>query len=280
MVGNTNNFFRFSRVLMVVAASVALSQCDRQPEPVEAEPVAQPEPAPVIPAPTAMNRADLLAAVTRAASAYASGTQPEGVDSLVGRPFSIRMPFGCSGPHSVPVDGPGDGLAHWSWGPERKTIRLTLTPGDWLNTALVSSTAGSSDWEAVEGFWIPQPWLNEETCSQVQADPLQSGQRAPSSQTVGLAAVFKADESRVGRRNGRAYTFTVRGEGDAEPTPPANGYRVLVEGRLAAFPGGRAIRCRASGPDQRPVCIAAIQLDRVAFAEAESGAVLSEWRPG
>lgn len=280
MLGNTTKSARLLPVLATVAASLMLIQCDRAPKPIEAEPVVEPAPAPVIPAPTAMTRADLLGAVASAASAYAAGERFEGADPLVGRPFAVRLPFGCSGPQPVSVDGPGDGLGHWSWGPDRKTIQLSLTPGDWLSTALISSTSGGSDWEAVEGFWIPQPWLRAETCSRVRADALQSGEGAPSPQTIGLAAVFKADESRVGRRNGRAYTFTVRAEGDAALSAPANGYRVVVEGRLAAFPGGRAVRCRASRPDQRPVCIAAIQLDRVAFTDGDSGSVLSEWRPG
>lgn len=280
MRGTTTIFARLSPVLATVAASLMLSQCDRAPKPIEAEPIAEPSPAPAIPTPTTMTRADLLNAVSHAASAYAAGERFEGADPLVGRPFAIRIPVGCGAPQSTTVDGPTEGLAQWSWGPDRKTIQLSLTPGDWLNSALISGTAGGSGWEAVEGFWIPQPWLRTETCSKVRADPLQSGHGAPSSQTVGLAAVFKANESRVGRRNGRAYTFTVRAAGDAPVDAPANGYRVVVEGRLAAFPGGQAIRCHASSPDQRPVCIAAIQLDRFAFTESDSGTVLSEWRPG
>lgn len=279
MLGNTTNFSRFSPVLATVAVSLLLGQCDRAPKPVEAEPVAEPAPAPAIPAPTTMSRADLLGAVSRAASAYAAGEPSEGTDPLVGRTFAIHIPFGCGGAPSAAVEGPGDGLAYWSWGPDRKTIQLSLTPGNWLSSALISSTAGGSDWEAVEGFWIPQPWLRVEACSPVRLDPLQSGEGAPSPQTVGLAAVFKTDGSRVARRNGRAYTFSLRAEGDARLNVPAEGYRAVVEGRLTAFPGGRAIRCRASSPDQRPVCIAAIQLDRVAFTEAGSGKVISEWRP-
>ena len=63
------------------------------------------------------------------------------------------------------------------------------------------------------------------------------------------------------------------------PPAPTGGYRLILEGRMSAFADGRAIRCRASSPDQRPVCIGAVQLDRVAFEDA-GGAVLSEWRPG
>lgn len=271
-------------VLTTAAAALFLAQCDRdRPEPVDAEPVAaDPTPAgvPNIVVPTTLTRASLLAATSRAASAYAAGERIEGADALVGRRFSIRVPFGCNGPQPTAAESAGDGLARWSWGPENRTIQLSLTPGDWLNTVLIAGAAGQSDWEAVEGFWIPRPWLTTGDCSTVRADPLQSGDGSPSPQTVGLAAVFAANDSRVGRRNGRAYAFTIRPTGDTPLTAPAGGYRVVLEGRLASFPDGRAIRCRASNPDQRPVCIAAIRLDRVAFTNADGSVLLSEWRPG
>lgn len=269
-------------VLSTVAAALFLAQCDRNaPEPVDAEPVAaDPEPTPIISVPTTLTRAALLAATSRAAAAYAAGERMEGEDSLVGRRFALRVPFGCNGPQPTAAESAGDGLARWSWGPESQTIQLTLTPGDWLNTALISGAADGSDWEAVEGFWIPRPWLTAGDCSTVRADPLQSGDGAPSPQTVGLAAVFTKEDSRVGRRNGRAYAFTIRPTGDTPLAAPVGGYRLVLEGRLASFPDGRAIRCRASSPDQRPVCIAAIRLDRVAFTNADSSVLLSEWRAG
>jgi hypothetical protein len=270
-------------VLTTAAAALLLAQCDRdRPEPIDAEPVAAdpaPAGAPKIVVPTTLTRASLLAATSRAAAAYATGEQMDGADALVGRQFSIRVPFGCNGPQPTQAEAAGDGLARWSWGPENETIQLSLTPGDWLNTALIAG-AGDSDWEAVEGFWIPRPWLTTGNCSTVRADPLQSGDGSPSPQTVGLAAVFGPDDSRVGRRNGRAYAFTIRPTGDTPLTAPAGGYRVVLEGRLASFPDGRAIRCRASNPDQRPVCIAAIRLDRVGFTNADGSVLLSEWRPG
>lgn len=279
MLGIFCNVPRPVAVLTTVAATLLLAQCDRnRPEPIDAEPVAV-DPAPAVAAPTTLNRADLLAATSRAASAYATGEQMEGADALVGRQFSIRIPFGCNGPQPAQAEAAGDGLARWSWGPENQTIQLSLTPGDWLNTALIAG-ASESDWEAVEGFWVPRPWLTAGDCSTVRADPLQSGDGPPSPQTVGLAAVFGADDSRVGRRNGRAYAFTIRPTGDTPLVAPSRGYRVVLEGRLAGFPDGRAIRCRASNPDQRPVCIAAMRLDRVGFSNADGSVLLSEWRPG
>ena len=283
MPGIFRNPPRLVAVLTTVSAALLLAQCGRnRTEPVDAEPVvAEPTPAgvPNVVVSTTLTRAGLLAATSRAASAYATGQPMEGGDALVGRQFSIRVLFGCNGPQPTPAEAAGDGLARWSWGPENETIQLTLSPGDWLNTALITG-AGESRWEAVEGFWVPRPWMTAGDCSTVRADPLQSVDGSPSPQTVGLAAVFGEDDSRVGRRNGRAYAFTIRPTGAAPLAAPARGYRVVLEGRLASFPDGRAIRCRASNPDQRPVCIAAIRLDRVAFTNANGSVLLSEWRPG
>ncbi|GLI98975.1 hypothetical protein Sbs19_27930 [Sphingobium sp. BS19] len=154
-----------------------------------------------------------------------------------------------------------------------------MVPGDWARSALIAEGADAPDWEAVEGFWIPRPWLASESCPNVRSDPLQTAKADAAPQTVGLAAIFEAGGSRIGRRNGRAYTFTVRPEGDVPLKPPAQGYRLVLEGRIASYPNNRAIRCRAAGPDQRPVCVVAAKLDRVAF-ETPEGKMLSEWRPG
>ncbi len=273
------------RPLVVLAASgLLLSACDR-PErteaPVDATPVIEAPLAPrIVPAPLTLDRRTLLDGLRRAASNYASGVRPQGVDALVGKPFSVVTAFGCRGPEPV-AEGQAEGLARWSWAPERRAIQLSMTPGDWTRSALIVGAGGGDEsWEAVEGFWIPRPWMEDGGCPALAADPLASGPVAPSPQTVGLAAVFDADGSRVERRNGRAYAYSVRPEGEAETVAaPADGYRLRLEGRVAAFPDGRAIRCRATGPDQRPVCIAAVRLDRVAF-EDSAGETLSEWRIG
>ena len=271
------------RPLVVLAASgLLLSACDRPDPaetPVDATPAVEtpvaPVPAPVV---TTLDRKALLDGLRRAASVYVSGVQPQGPDPLVGKAFSIAVAFGCRGPEAA-VEGQTEGVARWSWGPERKTIQLALTAGDWTNSALITG-AGADGWEAVEGFWIPRPWMEEGGCPALTADPLVSGPGAPSPQTVGLAAVFDTDGSRLERRNGRAYAFSIRPEGEAETVaPPEAGFRLRLQGRIGSFPNGRAIRCRAAGPDQRPVCIAAVKLDRVAFEDA-GGQTLSEWRVG
>ncbi|WP_309627094.1 hypothetical protein [Brevundimonas sp.] len=265
--------------LVLAATALLLSGCEREeaatPPPTTTPPTAEPAAAPAAPAPT-LDRAGLLQAMDAAASAYAAGRAPE--VSLAGRRFIIREAFGCAGETAPPVEtAPGNGLATWSWGLQRESLKLVMAPGDWTDSPLLAG--GADSWEAAEGFWISRPWLRGDGCPAVGGDPLASGPVAPSPQSVGLAAVFEQDGSRLGRRNGRAYAFTVRGEGEQPPAAPVAGYRLVLEGRMAAFADGRAIRCRAASIDQRPVCIGAVQLDRVAFETAD-GANLSEWRVG
>jgi hypothetical protein len=267
-------------VVAAAAAGLLLTSCDRDPAPPAPAPSTPPSAAvtPTTAPPSAtLGRRELLSAVDRAASGYAAGSAAT-AEPLVGRQFNISLAFGCEGAEAPPADGAGDGLARWSWGPDRETIRLSLTPGDWTRSALIAG-AGQDRWEMVEGFWVARPWMTADGCPSLRADPLASGPVAPSPQTVGLAAVFDKGGSRLGRRNGRAYSHVIRQTGEVPLVALDAGYRVRLQGRVTAFPDGRAIRCRAVHANQRPVCVAAVQLDRVAF-ETPTGETLSEWRPG
>lgn len=277
-----------ARLAMASVLALGLTQCDREPreQPVDAEPIIEtPVPEPDIAPPTTLDRTAFLGAISRAGSTYATGVAPSGIDPLVGRTFAIRLPFGCDRPApAVTADsdrGVADaGLPTVTWGPENRTLVLSLTPENWSDSALIIGSGAANRWEAVEGFWVTRPWLGSEACPTIARDPLMGGAAQADPQTVGLASVHETNSSRLGRRDGQAYRFTVRGEDGRTPTPSPMGYRVVLEGRFASFPDGRAIRCRAAGIDQRPVCIAAVQLDRVAFEDGSSGSVLSEWRPG
>lgn len=270
------------RLALMASACLMLAQCDHQasaPTPVAVEaPKVPPVPTVAAPAPL-ITRADLLDAAARARSTYAAGATA-GTEMLVGRAFALRVPFGCGGaPTTASPQVLQDGQAGWSWGPDRKTIELALRPGDWVKSALIADEGAAPVWEVVEGFWIPHPWLRSETCPTERGDEAEPAQGEPSPQSLGIAGTSDLGGSRVGRRKGRAYVHTIRGKTDALPVPPADGYRLLLEGRLIAFPDGQAIRCHAEGTQQRPVCIVAARLDKVAF-EDSSGATLSEWRPG
>jgi hypothetical protein len=275
-----------SRLRMTVVAAAAsgllLQSCDREAAPaaeMEApvEPLVSAPLQPVTPEP-ALDREALLAAVAKAASDYAAGAPWSGSDPLVRRTFDISIAFGCRGAEAPPADDVEDGLARWSWGADLKTVRLSLIPADWSQSDLLMGSAGSVPWEAVEGLWVARPWMTTDGCPVAPTGPLASGPVSASPETVGLAAVFEQGGSRLGQRNGRAYAHTVRHEGDAAAVALREGYRLRLQGRITAFPDGRAIHCRSTNRRQRPVCVAAVQLDQVAFRTA-AGETLSEWRP-
>jgi hypothetical protein len=268
----------------LAAPLLIVSACERKAPP--AAPAAAPPAAPAPPAPAAaLGRNELLQAMEAAAAAYAAGTPAEEA-GLAGRRFVIRQAFGCSGPSAA--GGLADGLAHWSVKGRSGDIEITLSPAAWTDSRLVEK---AETWEAVEGMWLPRPWLRTEACPPATSPPTPPGTGPATNsatppvlplatpQTMGLAAVFEAEGSRVGRRNGRPYSFTIRGKDGAPAPAPADGYRLVLEGRLAGFADGNAIRCHALSPDHRPVCIAASRLDRVAFEDA-GGGLLSEWRAG
>jgi hypothetical protein len=267
-----------SRILAVIgAASTALGGCEREaesprnPRPVAAEPPVI-TPAPPLPPPP-VSRAELLIALDEARSAFATG-QADPEQNLAGRRFSIRQAFGCTGTPAAQME---EGVASWAWGSTPKTIVLSIAPADLTHSLVTPDEAGR--WEAAEGYWLTRPWMRADNCPAVR-ETVPTGRLeavpAPTPRwTDGLAAVFDREGSRVGRREGKAFTLTLRNE-DARRLPP-DGYRLVIEGRFAAYASGRAVKCQSSGPNDRPVCIAAALVDRVAIEKAD-GKLLQEWR--
>lgn len=279
-----------------VLAALLLAGCERETPAPDGAPAPAQNPGPA--APTTLGRADIVAALALAASAHAAGAEPGDAATIAGRTFSIRLPFGCFGPAGEPGSQglSGEGLASWRWDEDRRGQVLTLTPADWTRSDDLLAPGAEPDWERVDGYWIARPWLSEETCP-APAPPRPQPEReaeaaerdepaaetpparpAPAPFTAGLAAIRTEEASRLGRGDGEPYRFVVRGEGEAPPPVPRGGYRVVLEGRIGAFPDGHPVRCSSEGPNSRPVCIAAIVLDRVAFETAD-GQQLSEWRP-
>lgn len=273
----------------LLASTLLLSACERESDrkrPSEAAPA--PAPAPLPPAapplqPPSIGRSDLLTAISEARAAYAGG-QPDASDSLAGRRFVIRQGFGCSGaapPASSIASRGAAGVAHWTWGRDQKSIDIGLTPADWIGAPVVTGET----WEAAEGYWLTHPWFPGEGCPgpRTTSAPLitraaTSPPPAPSPAPLvsGLVAVFTKDSSRVHRREGKPFTLSLRGDA---ALAPVGGYRLVIEGRFSAFSDGQVIRCIASNPDEAPVCVAAAEVDRVAFEDAD-GKLLKEWRQG
>lgn len=267
----------------------AVAGCERR-----TEGTAPPTPPPVreAAATASVGRPELLAALADAASAHAAGRTP--ANALAGRTLSVRLPFSCFGPDARGSVAP-QGLARAIW-TNAGALSLTLTPVDWLGAPLVGPA--SDRWEAVEGLWIDRPWLRDSVCPvlRVTVPPSDDATSAEAPGTepdtaaaspvalaaepyaMGLAVVRETGASRLGRPPGQAYRFTVRAQGETPATPAPGGYRLALEGRFDSFPDGRVIHCVGDDPDRRPVCVAAVRLDVVAF-ETASGDRLSEWRP-
>ena len=264
-------------ILVILFARSSRDQAERTPPAAVAPgptPPAKPPPPPR-PAPL-LSRAELIDAARAAASAYALGGPPPSEEArLIGRQFQLSLPFGCDG--EQPADG--GRTAFWVYGRDRSSVRISVRPENWTDSAFVRELGGEG-FDAVEGFWIPRPWAASDDCPIQRTDPLQAAPPAPSPQTVGLAVFHEKGGSRLEQRRERPYEVVVKSPDDGSQPAP-RGYRLVLEGRIGGYEDGRAVRCRSESADQRPVCLFRVQIERVAIRDPASGAVLGEWRsPG
>lgn len=286
MTDNSQEPLRRKRRLiapLVIALGVALilvfAALNRTgpPAPAPTPEVVVPARPPLIEAPPAppppATRGDIIDRARIAADAFGRANPPApGKDPLVKRTFRIRLPFGCSGPRAEP----GAAQAWYQIDAARRTVRLTARPAVWTSLPLVQGLEGGDEIEAVEGFWITRPWSRSETCAPRGEQPATTSPAAgPVAETLGLARIFSQDESRVVRRNGRPYELVRKLPDTADLTAPRS-YSLILEGRIVGFADGQATRCWSASADQRPVCLLAVEFDRVAFEDA-AGEVLAEW---
>lgn len=260
-------------VLVAIAVLRPESE-DRQAAPAKAAPDPPAAAAPILapPAPP-LRRGDLVAAVARAASAYAAGeAYPSSDQAMVGRRFEVVIPFGCSGPNPATADP-----ARWDFDLPKRTITLTAQPQIWTDTPWVRALLGDAAYDRVDGFWIPRPWMEGERCPEPRTAPPGAPPAAPSEPGVGLVRLFDAEASRAGRRDARPYEVVRKAE-EAELATTAHEYRLVLSGRISGFTRREPIRCHAASVDQRPACLIAVEIDRVAFVEPATGEVLAEWR--
>lgn len=264
--------------LLACAAGLTLAGC-KPPEP--AEPPAAPERPTASARPVAdpiLDRAAILSAVDVVASNTAAGMTPAGADPLANRRFRMRIAFGCLGPVPPPPGGVLDvGAPEWSRTADERSIRLRFTPDDW--TAGDATGLPVEGFERVGGVWVNQPWMRAEGCP-APGLPVIDASNLPASPRVGLALLRAEGASRLGRADDRAFTFTIRGQGDTPAPDPVRGYRLVLEGRLIPWAEGRVIRCQVNHPDRPPPCVVGVVLDRLAYEDGGTGDTLSEWRPG
>ena len=244
-----------------------------------------------------LDRAAILAAVAQAGSATAAGAElSPALRALDGRQFEIRIRFGCRGPSSEPEQ---DWL-RWTHDQESRTVRLYARPTISKAEPMVAKL-GPQEFEAVEGFWIPRPWLLQPVCpataaiervdepqpspadqprdEQQRPNPQETADEPPeprrSAPRVGIAQFFTSTDSRTGRRDNRAYeaVHTLK-EGQAIGS---QGFNLVLAGRLEALPGRGVIECVASNADTPPECIVSADFDRAWIEQPETREVIAEW---
>lgn len=251
-----------------------------------------------------MDRAALLMAVVRAASATAAGSDDGAADrELDGSPFELRIRFGCRGPSPDLAEA----MFGWALDRESGTLRVRATPTISSGDEIVQQIAGE-EFEAVEGFWVPRPWLLEAACppaaavvptpAQPEAPPAAAGRdRRPPAQApaavedeqetespppawpkVGIAQFFRDTDPRTGRRGITPYE-TVKTLDPAQPIG-SQGFDLVLSGRLRALPGQRVIACVSRGADRPPDCIVSARIDEVRLERPGSKDLLAEWSGG
>jgi hypothetical protein len=274
--------------LLLCAALVATSGC-YQPQPTN-EPAEQNAAqqsssnlAAEVPLPKPpMDRTALLQEVALARSAAAAGANDSQAQrALDGKQFELRIRFGCAGAAPKLADA----MLGWTYNADTRVFRISATPTLNGDDPIIAQL-NAKDIEAVEGFWIPRPWLLQATCPAAPAAPAATPVKGTSQQQstsiaiaagkVAIAQFFTATDSRTTRRDHRPYAATRTLDAGTTQVGVA-GFDLVIEGRLRPGPGGRVILCKSAVVDRPPDCIVSARIDRVRFEQPETGETIAEW---
>jgi hypothetical protein len=243
-----------------------------------------------------LSREGLLLAVAHAASAAALGqSDTDEQRKLDGKRFELRMRFGCDDGTVTTPDDPRS----WAFDEKRRVLSLQVKAELSKKLPLIEELSGDS-YEAVEGFWIRRPWLLTAACpatppkeepqdaasegaSPAKAEAKQAASEKPAATPspdadltprIGIAQFFTPTDARTHRRDNRAYKTTrVLKTGE---TPSANGYDLVISGRLRRLADGRVIACRIDNPSAPPDCILSAEFDKVSI-ELPTGEIIAKW---
>ena len=287
MEGPRSSPLKIAATPLLMTALVCLGAC-RQPQPQAnmQEPAGAPvQQLPTVPRLESLDRAAILAAVAQAASAHAAGSGDSASQrALDGRQFELRIRFGCKGPSPALREQ----WLGWSFDEASRTLRVRARPTLAGEDPLVQELGGSG-FEAVEGFWIPRPWLLHALCpaaAAVEPAPSDDGAREdarveeplPRWPRIGIAQFFSETDPRTGRRAMRPYEAVKT----LDPGSPvaSRGFDLVLSGRLKALPDKRVIACTMKGAQSPPDCIISADFDRVWIEAPGSAEVIAEWSSG
>jgi hypothetical protein len=266
-------FIALAIVAVLLLAALLIRGGEPPATPAAPLPPTVPVALPALPPPP-LTRTEIVQTANAAAAAYASGAPPSTTRSpLIGREFALRIPLGCAGPGGAPAAA----QATVELEPKTATLKLQARPAVWTGLPALQGLDAAERIETIEGFWIPRPWTNSEACPPARDIPLPATPTPATAETVGLARVFQKGGSRILMRGARPYEYVVRSPKPGGPDLNQR-FTLVLEGRLVGFSDGQATRCWSESPYHRPICIYAVEYDRVAFEEAQSHKTLAEWR--
>lgn len=271
IAGKTIGLVAPACIAALLAALTACSGADKSEEVKKLEPEAvKPELVPPLPVELApLDRAQILAAVGRAADAAFRQAPPSPDDTqLVGRNFELRLPFGCDGPDS-------GNWGRWTFDSKRQTLKVSASSQEWKGTALGNALLPEEGFDALEGFWLERPWTISEDCPKPVPQQAGAPEGSKAKQTVGIAQLLASDAPRNLRRAGRPYSISQKLE--AEPAA-GQSYRIVLKGRIGAFPNGDPVRCQVTGNATPPVCLIAAEFSSVALEDGSTGESLADWK--
>jgi hypothetical protein len=267
----------------LLASLALLAACRASEEP--SEPAATASPTGTVPqlpsVEPPLDRRALLMEVAQAASDFAVGRDDRERQRRLGaRRFEVALRFGCPGDEST--------TGQWRFDETTRVLRLSAEPDVTAQTQAVADL-GFDRFEAVEGFWIRQPWLLDAACPvgapeppEDEATEEEAAGAAPQpvvspAPRIGLAQFFTAEDPRTQRRERRGYQTTLRLAPDEAPS--ASGYDLVLSGRLERLPDGRAIACTSAGAAAPPACMVSVSFDHVAIRRP-GGVLVAEWSRG
>lgn len=284
---------RFQRLAVTLTSAILIASCRySEEEQVNAKLAANATTElPAIPtADPPLDREALLLAVARVASAVAIGADDRDQQrELDGERFELRIRFGCQGAVDEEQKAAPRG---WTFDEGARVLRFRVEP-DFSGSPQLIETIDGSEFEAVEGFWLRQPWMLTAGCLLIEEQaPGRLGTDRPRSQgtdaepaagatpfwRVGIAQFFTSTDARTRRRDGRAYEATRQLAGDESPS--TSGYDLVLSGRLKQLPGGSVISCKQQSENRPPACIVSAEFDRVRIEQAPSMKILAEWGSG